>query len=142
MKLNFGIEEMTELQHWDFYLLAVWGTFNNNIHKSIDFICCKKFSALSGDLYVCDEQMNMEVFCQNSSKLSQIVKTYLCWRTYGVLIQKIKPRRNCKTYNQTELLLTKLLLAKCDIYTSSSAVLGYFITLHTHHWNSVYQAMK
>ena len=142
MKFKFGIEEMTVLQHWDIYLLALWGTFNNNIHKSVDFIYCKKFSAFSRDLYVSDEQMNMEVLCQNSSKLSQIVKTYLCWRNSGVLIQKIKPWRNGTTYYQIKLLLTKLLLAKCDICTSSSAVRGNFILLHTHHWNSVYQAMK
>jgi len=25
LKFKFGIEEMSVLQHWDFYLLALWG---------------------------------------------------------------------------------------------------------------------
>jgi hypothetical protein len=69
LKYEFGVEEMTMFQYGSFSILTLREILNNNIHKSIDFKCCKKYSASPRDLYVCDEKMNMDGSCQNSSKL-------------------------------------------------------------------------
>jgi hypothetical protein len=114
--------------------------------KASTSICYNNFSAFSYDLCVWQTNEHGRFFCRNSSKLclilSQIVKTFLCWRNSGVLIQNIKPRRKCTTYYQIKLLLTKLLFAKCYLYFLIGSARELYPITHTYHWNSVYQAMK